>query len=199
MVKATYFKLHPLRQGLVVAYREEAKRIIEHMTQPVIGVVSSKYEQTFYKWRGRYDPAILNKDNYTPSGIEYPNVDVKFETEIIVSKNGVRILIHSVVVDNSGQPHFLWYMIDQGTKAKTFERDSVIFPIRSQNRTQPNTLSVRNEPQYGGFVQIAAGEKRQGIEPRRWSREIALQTRREIIDTLYKRGWKLEYKITSPL
>lgn len=136
-------------------------------------VIVSFYNETLENW-GAGGPEN-DKSKY---GVEKETPVIKFIPEngkFTYTKKGVQIQITSLAVNAKGQPHHIWYWVNDGTRTITwnFGYSSAAFRPRTSHRTKSGTTKVGSSVGYAGnTVVIKDGDQRRGIDARGWADKI---------------------------
>lgn len=175
------------KQEIIARYVAYMERIVIPKLESIL---KGLYLQTFSGWTGGGDSQVQEP---------HDQPDVKITSKVSVSPRGIiKIEIHSVAVDNVGQPHLLYFWLDFGTKAYQHQTRSAAFPVRQRQRWKSGSglnrgPGISNSERYGPGVEwrhIPAGAVRKGITGSNITAYIARDFHSEINRRVYPVVWR---------
>ena len=177
----------PIKEAIIDRYVKYVKSFVVPQLEDFL---ESLYEKTFEGWRGGGDSgSSLSPRQDKP--------EVRIKSRVKVSRNGIiKIVIHSVAVDQSGQPHLLYFWLDFGTKSYQHTTRSASFPVRSRKRWYSGKNLSRgprlsdSEVYTGEWAHINPYQVRKGIRPSGITSIIATHFKAEVRRNVYPMTYK---------
>lgn len=170
-------------------FNDQVKRT-RQAGQKVGKIATDLIEQTFKHWNESGE----NK-------FKYPVVKVTVDVKSSFNSGKIEVTVHIVVIDPStGQPHFLWHILDRGRGAYTFPAGKRTPPLkkRKRRRTKKDTLKVDPFPGFTGetFV-IHGGQNVKAVPANNWYEQAAQQTNDKIRQDDLLRSFKWSFVIVK--
>ena len=167
--KKKYFKLKDVLNLFKRDITEEIKdEMLNEVAPRYIKILKELYEMTFVGWGGgEYDSERRMVYGAPVFHYDEPSVDISGDT--------VSLELRCFAADEDGQPHQLWYWLDEGTPAYTNAKKSAPFRIRNFRRfvdgdgldrgpqVNPNDFETDADGEFITKV-INIGQERAGIE-----------------------------------
>lgn len=115
------------------------------------------------------------------------------DDNIIKTEKGVKVQARFFVADSSGQPHFVWHIVNRGRKSGTISSNIAFRPRRKPNRTQKMSLKMRPyQGEEDHMVFMSKGSFLAGFEGREFYQVAMLEIKEKIFGKNSKfSGWKL--------
>lgn len=158
-MKITALPLAPDIAKLKKDLLKQAEMLAEQAGQRYCELAEKHLKRTFAHWGASGENQF---------GV--PSVKCAYKVRVSPTR-GVQLTIEIVVVDGSGQPHYLWHILSQGRREYTFPAGKKSPPIRRRKarRTRANRLDADPFPGYASEVfVIHGGKKVKGVPGRRW-------------------------------
>jgi hypothetical protein len=155
----------PSQRHYARQYREELKRLyIQHMEEAGERAAAqlARILENLIKRTLRFS------SQFGTTG--FRDARVQITTDVRANENGLAIRLNALVVNGSGEPHFVWHIIAFGRKRFRQRRTSPPIRARLAKRTAENSLEVQRFPGYrkNDVFVIQAGTIVEGIPARKW-------------------------------